>query len=245
MRRELWAGAIGAALAAVVVVAVSVATDEDHGHDTVVVDDGGTAARTLSVTGEGTVTVRPDTADISLGVQVTAPTADVALQQANAAADALITAVKGKGVDDADIRTTSLYVYPMYSSDSTVTSYTASNMLTVTVREIDSAGTVIDAAAGAAGGQISISGISFYVDDTEASLDDARSAAIENATSRAARYAAAAGVTVGDVLVISETSVSSPPIYDRVDTEGGGAPTPVESGSQELSVTVSVVFALT
>ena len=57
--------------------------------------------------------------------------------------------------------------------------------------------------------------------------------------------AVAAGVTIGDVLVISETSVSSPPIYGRVDTEGGdSAPTPVESGSQELSVTVSVVFAL-
>ncbi|MFZ9627730.1 MAG: SIMPL domain-containing protein [Ilumatobacteraceae bacterium] len=245
MRRELWSAAVGAALAAAVVVAVTVVTDDDHDGDTVVVDDAARAPRTLSVTGEGTVTVRPDTADVTVGVQVTAATADVALQQANDAADALIAAVKGEGVDEADIRTTSLYVYPMYSSDSTVSSYTASNMVTVTVRDIDKAGAVIDAAAGAASGAISISGISFSVDDTESALDSARTDAIENARARADQYAAAAGVEVGDVLLISETSVSSPPIYGRVDTEGGGsAPTPIESGSQELSVSVSVVFAL-
>lgn len=243
MRREIWAAAIGAAFAAAVVFTITVVSDDDHA-DTVVVDDGSTTSRTMSVTGEGTVTVRPDTADVNVGVQVTAATADAALQQANAAADALIRAVKKTGVDDADIRTTSLYVYPMYSNDTTVTSYSASNMVTVTVRDIERAGIVVDAAAAAASGAISISGISFYVDDTETALDGARTDAIANARARAEQYASAAGVHVGDVLVISESNVSVPPAYDRGESTGGGTPTPIEPGSQELSVTVSVVFAL-
>ncbi|MFM7251787.1 MAG: SIMPL domain-containing protein, partial [Ilumatobacteraceae bacterium] len=68
--------------------------------------------------------------------------------------------------------------------------------------------------------------------------------AVDNARARAGQYAAAAGVEVGNVLSISETGVSMPPVYEAGDKGESGSPTPVEPGSQELSVSVSVVFAL-
>lgn len=245
MRREIWISLFAAAIAAAAVAAGMVAVaDRDHDRSTVVVDDGGAISRTISVAGSGSITVRPDTADVSIGVQVNAATADAALSQANDAAAKLIDAVKGAGVDDADIRTSGLSVYPNYSDSSTIASYTASNSVTVTVHDIDRAGPVIDAAATAAGGAITIGGISFYVDDVEAVLGAAREEAVDNARARAGQYAAAAGVEVGDVLSISETGVSMPPVYAAGDKGESGSPTPVEPGSQELSVSVSVVFAL-
>lgn len=245
MRREIWVALIAAAFAAAAVAAGMVAvSDGDHDRDTIVVDDGGAIDQTISVSGLGSVTVRPDTADVNIGVQVTAPSADEALQQANDDANALIAAVKDTGVDADDIRTTGVYVYPMYRDDSTVASYTASNSVTVTVRDIDRAGEVIDVAAAAAGGSITISGVSFYVDDVEAALDGARADAIANAMARAGQYAEAAGVEVGEVLSISETGVVMPPVYATGDKGESASPTPLEPGTEDLTVTVSVVFAL-
>ena len=245
MRRDIWIGFVAAAIAAAAVAAGMVAVaDDDDGADTGVVDDAGAISRSISVAGSGSITVEPDTADISIGVQVNAETADAALSQANDAASKLIDAVKAAGVDDADIRTSGLSVYPNYADSSTIASYTASNSVTVTVRDIDRAGPVIDAAAAAAGGAITVGGISFYVDDVEAVLGAAREEAVANARARASQYAAAADVEVGDVLSISEIGVSMPPVYEAGDKSEGGSPTSIEPGSQGLSVSVSVVFAL-
>lgn len=244
MRRDIWIAFVAAAIAAAAVAAGFVAVSDDDESGTVVVDDGGAISRSISVAGSGSITVEPDTADISIGVQVNAATADEALSQANDAASKLIDAVKDAGVDDADIRTSGLSVYPNYADSSTIASYTASNSVTVTVRDIGRAGPVIDAAAAAAGGAITIGGISFYVDDVEAVLGAARDEAVANARARAGQYATAAGVEVGDVLSISETGMSMPPVYEAGDKDEGGSPTPIEPGSQELSVSVSVVFAL-
>lgn len=203
-------------------------------------------SRTIVVSGTGIVTVAPDTAMIGLGVQVTGPTATEALERANVSATALIDAVKDVGIDDVDITTTSINVYPMYNSSNRINGYNASNSITVKVRDLDRTGEVIDVAAAAAGGVVVISGISFFVDDTEPVLADARAVAIENAGVRARQYAEAAGVEVGDVLQISEANVAYTPIYEEGDkqSDGGATPTPVEPGSQQLSVSVTVVFEL-
>ena len=76
--------------------------------------------------------------------------------------------------------------------------------MTVTVRDIDQTGPVIDAAAAAAGDNLTVGGVTFYVDDVEALIGAARADAIGNASKRAGEYADAAGVTVGGVLQISE-----------------------------------------
>lgn len=205
------------------------------------------AQRTISVSGTGTTTVHPDTATVSLGVHAEATTATAALEKVNASATRLIDAVKAAGIDDDDIVTTGLYVYPNYGVGGRITSHQASNTVTVTVRDIDRTGPVIDAAAAAAGEDVTIGGVSFYVDDTEKVIGTARAAAVANARERAGQYADAAGIEVGRVMVISETSVSWPTDIrygDKSDEGGGSTPTPVQTGTQRLTVSVSVVFQI-
>src|SRR4051794_17645461 len=126
-------------------------------------------SRTITVTGQRTATVKPDTATVQLGVSVPRPTANAALQQANKSAAALIAALKAAGVADDDIATSNLSIWPQYDN-SQVTGYTASNTVSAKVRDIDRTGPVIDAAAEAAGDDISISGVSFGLSDPEQSL---------------------------------------------------------------------------
>ena len=209
----------------------------------------GSVVKSITVNGEGKVKVKPDTASLSIGVQATASTATEALNQANTSAAALIAALKSAGVDSNDITTSGLSIYPQYSSTgNTITGYQASNNVSVTVRDIDATGPVIDAAAAAAGDNVTIGGVSFYVDDTEALIGAARTDAINNARKRAGEYADAAGVVVGGVLQISEVSVSNPPLfYERsvaADSSVAGAPTPIETGTQDLTVSVTVVYEL-
>jgi uncharacterized protein YggE len=207
----------------------------------------GVVSRTVTVSGEGTITVKPDIANINLGVQATAPTATAALDQANTAAAKLIQALKSAGVANDDIVTNGVSVYPMYNGSNRVTSYQASNTVTVTVRSIEHTGPVIDAAAAAAGDNITIGGVSFSVADPEAVIGAARAKAITNAKTRAGQFADAAGAKVGDVMQISEVSVSPVPVYYSgvADSVGGkAAPTPVQTGTQDMSVSVTVVFAL-
>lgn len=210
----------------------------------------GSIVKSITVNGEGKIKVKPDTASLNVGVQATAATATEALAQANTSGAALIAALKGAGVSDNDIATSGLSIYPQYGNSSIITGYQASNSVTVTVREITKTGPVIDAAAAAAGDHITISGVSFYVDDTEALIGAARTDAINNAKKRATQYATAAGVTVAGVVQISEVSVNNPiPLMyaAAADSASGtaSAPTPIQTGTQDLTVSVTVVYQLT
>jgi len=209
----------------------------------------GSLVKSITVTGDGKVKVKPDTASLSVGVQATATTATEALNQANTSAAALIEALKGARVSDNDITTSGLSIYPQYSSANTITGYQASNNVSVTVRDIAQTGPVIDAAAAAAGNNITVGGVSFYVDDTEALIGAARADAINNAEKRAGEYAAAAGVTVGGVMQISEVSISNPipqfyPAAAADASVSSAAPTPIQPGTQDLTVSVTVVYEL-
>jgi uncharacterized protein YggE len=210
----------------------------------------GSIVSSITVNGEGKINVKPDTASVNLGVQAIAPTATEALSQANSSATALIAALKAAGISDNDIATSGLSIYPQYgSSGNVITGYQASNGVTVTVRDITQTGPVIDAAAAAAGDHITIGGVSFFVDDTEALIGAARADAINNAKKRAGEYAAAAGVSVGGVMQISEVAINNPvpQFYASAASAdvGAGASTPIQTGTQDLTVSVTVVYQLT
>ena len=207
-----------------------------------------TTERSITVTGEGKITVKPDTASLNLGVQVTASTATEALSRANASAASLIASLKAAGIADADIATSGLSIYPQHNSKNAISGYQASNNVTVTVREIGRTGQLIDAAADAAGDNLTVGGVSFHVDDTEGLIGAARANAMHNARKRAGEFAAAAGATVGGVIQISETNFRGPvqPMFRAASMSfsGGGSQTPIETGTQALEVSVIVVYEL-
>jgi uncharacterized protein YggE len=203
-------------------------------------------SKTITVTSEGKTTVKPDTANVNMGVRVSGPSAQDVLAEANEKAAALIAALKALGVADDDIVTAGLSIYPQYDSNGrNVTGFEASNSVNVTIRDIDRAGEIIDGGAAFAGDAITIGGIFFSVADPEAVMADARVAAIENAKKRAGEYAEAAGVEVGEVLMISEIGATPPmPLYREYAAADEAGSLAIQTGTTDLSATVTVVFAL-
>lgn len=201
--------------------------------------------RQVSVTGHGEVKARPDTATVQIGVETEAPSAKEALAQNTTQAQALQQKLAELGVAEKDLQTSNFSISPTYGADGRqVSGYRVSNTLTVTIRNLDTAGALLDQVVQA--GANSIYGISFSVADPQKLLEQARQAAVADAKARAGQLASAGGASVGDLLVISE-NVSAPPfpmpMMDRAAAEGA-ANVPVQAGEQSLSVDVQATFAL-
>ena len=199
----------------------------------------------ISVTGEATVSVPPDLAEIDGGVTSEAKTAREASEANNAAMGKVLQALKGTGIEEKDIRTSRLSLQPQSapnrSGPSAIAGYRASNRVTVRVRDVTKAASVIDTLVGA--GANEIGGINFVVSQASKLLDEARERAVADARRKAEIYARAAGVTLGAPLSISEEGNSAPVPYRRM-AAGMAASAPVAQGEETLAVTVSVSWAI-
>jgi uncharacterized protein YggE len=204
------------------------------------------ALHTLTVSGIGKVTVVPDVARVYLGVTLTKPTVREARDAAAKAMTAVIAAIKGLGVAEADIQTSGLSLSARYANGSStrIVGYVISEQVQVTVRDLDKAGDVVDAAT--AKGATDVNGISFELADPAKALDDARAAAVTAARASGLVMANAAHVTLGAVVSVSDGSAPTPIYYGAA---AGAAPaadlrTPVQPGTQDISATVTVVFEI-
>ena len=205
---------------------------------------------TVEVTGTGTVTGTPDTLTVQLAVQTKAASATAALDQNNAEMATLQSTLTAAGVATKDLQTSNLSLSPNYDNNGSVTSYVVQDDLSATLRELTSAGAVIDAAAHAVGNDVQIQGISFSISDTSGLLKQAREQAMQDAAAKAANLAAGAGASLGAVVkVTDQENLQSPvPMYAALkaaSAAGAAAPVPVQAGSQQLSVQVDVVYQLT
>lgn len=205
---------------------------------------------TITVRGIGRVTMKPDTAVFSVGIEATAPKAGAAMDDASTQMAAIIAALKKLGIADADLTTTQISLNPTYDykegdSKPIPAGYSATQTLSVKARALDKAGSLIDASVDASANQVG--GISFTVDDPTQATGQARTAAVEDARKRAEALAKATGVTLGAVTSITETGGNvPPPIPYARDSYAAAAPeqTPVQAGTTELTVEVDVVFAI-
>ena len=198
----------------------------------------------ISVTGEATVSVAPDQAQIDGGVTSEAKTAREASDANNSAMGKVLLALKGAGIDEKDYQTSRLSLQPQSAPNRTggtpaIVSYRASNRVTVRLRDVTKVAGVIDALVGA--GANEIGGINFVVTQASKLLDEAREQAISDARRKAEIYAKAAGVTLGAPLSISEEGAPGPMPYRKT---GVAASAPVAQGEETLSVTVNVSWAI-
>ena len=212
----------------------------------VVASPNGTASG-IHVTGEGRVTGTPDTMSITLGVSVVRPTMDAATAEAAALAEAVIAAVKANGVADADIQTANYAVYPEYdwnNNTQRLIGYRVTNELRIKVRDIPNAGDVLDAATGAGGDDVVVSGLTFSIEDNAELLTAARAAAWADAEAKATQLAELSGLSLGSALAITETiNYSSPPVYyERAGGDADG--TPIQPGTSDVTVTIQVSFSI-
>lgn len=209
---------------------------------------------TVSVTGNARVTTTPDRFSFNVSVQTISPTVEEAVNENNRKVAAVIAALKNAGAKPEEIQTSNFSIYPQqdYSQQQQgklprLLGYQVSNSITVTKKEIAAAGKLLQAALGAGVNQSS--GLSFSVSDPTRGRDEGLRAAFADARAKATLLAQAAGRTLGSAMAITEGGggVSNPPprpMVGRVMAMQAVSEVPVESGSEELAFTVSVVFAL-
>lgn len=213
----------------------------------------------VTVVGQGRVTFQPDTANVTLGVQVDkTPTADGALKQLNSKMAKIVEAIRALGIDEEDIKTqayslTTQYDYP--DGRIVPSGYNANQQLVVKIKQIqvnpELTAKVIEAASSAGSNQVL--GVSFDTTDISTLKNEARLKAIREAKSRSGSIAAAAGVKLGKVIGWYDSILQSPDMtgaYGYGGMGGGGAEAmksavaspQIPSGSQEIVVEVGLNY---
>ena len=205
---------------------------------------------TIAVTGSGKVTVVPTLATINLGVMIERNTAKAAREAAAESMTKVVAALKALGIDDKDIATSSISLQPVFDYNSNggnphVRGYQLQNAVTITVRDLDKLGDVLDNSV--VSGATQVNGITFDVADRTAAEAKAREAAVTDARAKADTLAKGVGVSITGVASMSET-VSSPVWYGREMAAGALAPadasTPVMPGTTDVTIDVQVTFLI-
>ena len=204
--------------------------------------------RHITVTGVGTSTVTPDAVRFFASVSVLAKSNKEALASASKTSSAVRTALKNEGIATKDVKTSSLTVYPEYNytqeRGQELVGYRATQSFTVVVRKADTAGVVIDEVVSAGGDFIQINGVDPFLVNGAAATEKAREAAVADAKARATSYAKYLGVSLGQVIYLTEVNA---PVYNFPVMAKAGASedsTQIDLGETEVTVTVTVRWGL-
>jgi uncharacterized protein YggE len=205
--------------------------------------------RTITVIGEGKLSLKPDVATINVGAEARAGTVSEAKAEVDAQMAAIAAALQEAGVAEKDIQTSHYGIH--YERDpmpvlrdgpaaETQQGYVVSNMVRVTVRDVEKAGDVLDAVVQAGANQVH--GVTFTVSDESSWQSQARADAMADARRRGQELADLADVELGEVLSVSEVIGGIPvPMMGIKSQMGGGGIAP---GELELSTQIQVTFAI-
>ena len=221
----------------------------------------------VTVTGEGKIDATPDIGVISATIITTEKTPTDAEGENSKKANAVVSYFKAQGVQDKDIKTGQFSVNPQYQYYETppciagipnapcpprkppeIVGYEVRNQVTVKARDLKKIGELLKGAV--ANGANDVNGPNFMIDEPEASRSQARAKAILNAKEKAKTLAQDLGLSLGKVVDYNEGG-GARPYYDYAPAMGSAmqkseampAP-PIEAGSQDVNVNVSVTYEL-
>ncbi len=192
---------------------------------------------TVTVSGTGTVSAVPDQAVISAGVESRGATAQEALNANGNAMRKVIDAIRAAGGKDVTTQTVSLS--PATDPEGQPNGFVATNVVSATT-DLDDAGKLIDAAVAA--GANTVWGPSLSSSETAKLYREALKKAVADARDRAGVLAAAAGRQLGEIRTMTEGGAVVVPLSAKSAADAAG--TPVVSGAQETTATVTVSFDL-
>lgn len=207
----------------------------------------------FSVTGEGTVSVKPDIAHVNVGIQKNATTVKQAQSQINEATNKIISGLKSLDIDAKNIQTTNYSINPNYdwtSGHQKITGYTASSQLKIKITDLDKINDVIDSAT--TNGANQVNNITLDVDNRDAAEETARKDAVAQATKKAETAARIAGFKLGKIIGYYESSNESNmvrPVAYSAKTMGAGEAdqalnTNIQTGSEEVKITVNLSYQI-
>jgi uncharacterized protein YggE len=209
--------------------------------------------RSISVAGQGRVTGTPDMAVLNFSVRNRGKTAGEAFSGSSERMNAVISAFKEAGIEPRDLQTAQVNLNPVYAQNergyqdrARIVAYEAVQTLTVRLRDIETAGEMIDLGVGS--GANELQSFTLTIDETEALEDEARVAAVRDARRKAEMMAEAAGASLGQVMTISAYQGGGRPVPMMASARMASADVAeemsIEAGEQELTVNVQVTFAL-
>ncbi|MDT9694921.1 SIMPL domain-containing protein [Streptomyces sp. P17] len=205
-------------------------------------------ASTVTVTGVGSATAAPDLALVSVGVEAVGKTAQAAQDAQSKAANALLAAVRKRGVAEHDVRTEGLSLTPVYKyqdGNSTLTGYQAAQNFSLKVRTVARTGEILQSVTDATGDAGRIHGVVFDVADRTQLRARAREAAHKDAHAKALQYARLSGRNLGRLVSLTEGASGGPsPVPAPADVAGGGAGVPIAPGEIQDDVRVTAVYEL-
>jgi uncharacterized protein YggE len=227
------------------------------------------SATGIQVTGSGEVSTRPDTGHLHLGVESRAATAEQATAATRSRMKAVLEALEGAGIAEKDVRTRQLSIFrdfepqpppvvapasapagpptkgmkPSPDAPRTYEVFRASNEVDVTLRDLDHAGQALTAATLA--GANEMNGLDLTLDDPKPFEQKARDKAMADARARAEQLAALAGVRLGPVLAIQESSGGATYPHPMAMMKSATAEAmPVERGEIKITREVQVRYAI-
>ncbi|MEI6499222.1 MAG: SIMPL domain-containing protein [bacterium] len=208
-------------------------------------------SRTVQTVGEGKIKSTPDVSKIQGSVEVKKPTADEAKTASMDTMSKIVDAVKAAGVEEKDILTDSVSTSPNMNYLNGITSsdgYTGRISITVTVRDLTKATSIVDLITKNGGTGIYGPNLTFSDEKYNDLKQQAQTAAIVDARAKADLMAKAGDSEVGKVINIAEGNYSpNQPIYamDSISSSAKeSVSSPIQAGESEVTASVSVTFGL-
>ena len=202
---------------------------------------------TLTVTGSASTSVEPDGASLDLNVSRVEATASLAQSRANSTMACVVSALTDQGLTTDNLRTVSISLFEEFDFTEIGRErigFRFSNTIRVSVDSVEATAGVIDAAVSAGGDSVSLSNVRFLVSNRAEVETAVRLAAIDDAIEKATAMAERAGVQLGNVIAIEEIGFSSPRAVGGIAFAADAAATPIFGGTEEISASVRIVFAI-
>lgn len=210
-------------------------------------------SRTITVSGEGKISIKPDIASVSFAVVSQGENPKTISEENTQKINKALEYIRSQGVEEKDIKTSDYNLYPRYRwselrGESLIVGYELRQTINIKLRDLERVGEIIGGLAGV--GINEIHSLSFSVEDPEVQRNEARVAAFEQARVKAEAMAKASGVSIARVVNFSETSQGYPgPYYDRSLALGKGGDgesfsPDIQPGEQEIAVQISVTYEI-
>ena len=217
-----------------------------------------TTTNTVSFSGEGKISAKPDVAVTNLSIVTEAPTSKAAQDANSIKSKKVVDYLKSQNIADKDIKTMGYNIYPQYDytpclrssvpcdSSTKIKNYQVAQSIEVKIRNLDDASKIIDGVVTA--GANEVNQLSFTIDNPEALKEQARAMAIVDAKTKASNLKKQLGISLGRIINFTEgtTGYPMPYAYEKAmssDIGMGGGPS-LPSGENEITVNVSITYQI-
>ena len=223
---------------------------------------------TISFSGEGKVSAKPDVAAVSFSIVTEATTSKAAQDQNSVKSNKVTDFLKKQGIADKDVKTNGYNVSPQYSypkpcpipmmypqggpaypcaQDNTqkITSYQVTQSFEVKVRNLDKTGAILDGLVAAGANQVN--NLGFQIDNPDALKDQARAKAIADAKVKAKTLENQLGIRLGRIINYSEGGGYPGPYMMGVSksADSGGEVVPsLPTGENEITIDVTITYQI-